>query len=227
MKATHGRIWLAASTDVSRPVLTHVFFDAEKATLTATNSYIAARVPCAVETGDESGLIPAAAVKAAKGESLGVTGGRATLRLPSGEERSWPLFNALFPNMDALCPEPAESPFGINTDLLAAVAEALGAGKTTARPLVMHPGSPIKAIRVAPRLDDTDGYGIIMPVRIGDHTLKAPDPTVDLALDAAVIAGVAAFQATVAKRRGRPKAAQAFRDAALQATIDAAIGAAE
>lgn len=211
MKATTGRIWEASSAEPSRPLLTGVMFDAVKATLTATNSYIAARVPCEVEDGDDSGIIPAVAIKEAKGRSLRIADGKATLTLPDGD-RSWTLITGTFPDCDSIFDNyPAiSSPFGLNAGLLRQLSDALGCDTKNHIPVALHPVSPLKGMRVtAPR----EGEGVIMPVRIpgsDDAPFKA---AADLGDDEAVIAAVRAAASAIDKRRGKKKAAQAFRDA--------------
>lgn len=218
MKATTGAIWEAASTVDSRPILNHVRFDAVAGTLTATNSYIAARVPCEVEDGDESGLIPAAALKAAKGASLVIRDGKATLKLADGE-RSWDLHDGVFPDVDKIFGlyEPIEFPFGINHELLGACARALGCGGKSYIPIKLHPSSPLKGI-FAEAGSRLGGEGVLMPVRLdGEQAPMRPD----LTLPAVVLAGVEAASAALRGRKGRKKAVDAFHTAALRATLAA------
>lgn len=212
MKATVGRIWEAASTDPSRPVLAHVAFDAKQKTLTATNSYVLAQVPCEVEAGDESGLIPAEAIKAAKGESLRIADGKATLKLRDGE-RSWTLLaNGTFPDVEKILNgyEKIDAPFGVNPKLLKELGDALGADSMS--PIALHPTHPLKGILAT---GVREGIGVIMPVRlVGAPSLsEKPFALPDVTNDAAVIAGIEAAIATLGRRRGKKKAAQAFRDA--------------
>lgn len=54
----------AASRDKSRPVLTCVYLDVDRAELQATDSYCLASVPVEVEEGDVSGLIAPEAIAA-------------------------------------------------------------------------------------------------------------------------------------------------------------------
>lgn len=219
MKATTGAIWEAASSDDSRPVLNHVKFDAVAGTLTATNSYIAAVVPCEVEEGDESALIPAAALKAAKGSSLRVRDGKATLKLADGE-RSWDvLAEGAFPDMASIFSkyELIEFPFGVNPELMLSCAHALGCGGKSYAPLILHPSSPLKGIRVT---SQRGGEGVLMPVRL-EHQ-GDPQPSPDLTDPDVVLAGVHAAQRALAGRKGKRKAAEAFHAAALRTTVEAA-----
>jgi hypothetical protein len=219
VKANVGQIWEAASTEPTRPILTGVMFDAGAGTLTATNSYIAARVPCEVEEGDESGIIPAEAIKTAKGESLRVAKGKATLQLGNGE-RSWTLIEGVFPDVDkilATTPE-AATRFGVNPDLLRSLALALGCGGKSYTPLVLHPVSPLKGMLVAA---PSEGVGVLMPVRI-DGEKRDPLPTApNIGDDEVLIAAVKAARAALDGRRGKKRAAQAFR-AALEEASQAA-----
>jgi hypothetical protein len=210
MKATVGRIWEAASSDSSRPVLTHVRFDAEKATLLATNSYIAARVPCEVEPGDESGLIPAVAIKEAAGRSLRIADGKATLFLPDGE-RAWNLLtDGEFPDVEGVLDAAPVAPtrFGINAGLLASLSAALGASPKHHQPVALHPVHPLKGMRI----EATDATGVLMPVRIVDGGQPAAEPP-DLSDDGRVVAAARAAVAQLNQRRGKAKAAKAFRAA--------------
>lgn len=215
MIANVGRIWEAASKERGRPVLMHVSFDVEKATLTATNSYLAARVPCEVEDGDESGLIPADAIKTAAGKSLRIADGKATLKLPDGE-RTWPLLvGSKFPDVDKILADTpkADVRFGLNARLLNDLGNAMGADTVVA----LHPVHPLKGMLVT-ALPDT--LGVLMPVRLPSNGVAPVTP--DLSNDAAVLAGIEAAMSRINGRRGKKKAAQAFRDALKAATETAA-----
>ena len=106
---------------MTRPILNAVRFDAKSATLTATDTYIAAQVPCKVEKGDESGIVPAAALKEADGKSLRIADGKAVLKLPDGE-RSWDLLEGTYPDAvdKVLAETPLANPIGLNSVLLPA-----------------------------------------------------------------------------------------------------------
>lgn len=222
MIASTGRIWEAASKDESRPVLTGVWFDAEKATLTATNSYIAARVPCEVDEGDESGLIPAEAVRiAASGKvcrGLRVADGKATLQLPDGE-RIWTLLPGVFPSMDKIFEQakPAVR-FGLNARLLHDLARALGCGADY--PVVIHPTHPLKSILANGPRDD-NCVGVLMPVRVERESGQILTPP-DLSNDEAVVTAARAAISALDRRRGKARAAEAFRNALASATADKA-----
>lgn len=212
MIATTGRIWEAASNESSRPVLCGVYFDAKAGTLTATDSYVMARVPCEVEEGDESGLIPAEAVKTANGKSLRVSDGKATLTLPDGE-RTWNLIEGTAPDFDKILSDALtiEEPFGLNAELLKNLASALSRDKFS--PVVLHPVHPRKAIRVDAK--EAGGVeGLIMPVIVrGGQVYEPPAPAPDLTDDDKLIGAIKAAAAQLDKRRGKRKAAQAFREA--------------
>lgn len=212
MIGTTGRIWEAASTDPSRPVLTGVYFDAKAGTLTATDSYVMARVPCDVEEGDESGLIPAEALKTANGASLKVADGKATLTLKDGE-RTWNLIEGTAPDFDKILgdAQSIETPFGLNADLLKKLASALNRDKLS--PIALHPVHPRKGIRVDAK--EAKGVkGLIMPVIVRDGpAYEPPAPAPDLTDDDKLIAGIKAAMAQLDKRRGKRKAVQAFREA--------------
>ena len=213
MIAHTGRIWEAASDDNARPVLMGVYFDAKAGTLTATDSYIMARVPCETEKGDESGLIPAEALKVANGKSLLVADGKATLKLSDGV-RAWNLMEGKPPDFTKIlaAAEKVEAPIGINADLLKRLSLALNNAEVS--PLALHLVHPRKSIRVECREGVEGVEGIIMPVFV--RTDGAPLPpkanTPDLTDDDKVIAGIKAAMALLDKRRGKRKAAQAFRE---------------
>ena len=204
MRVTTGRIWEVAATDESRPVLTCVYFDAKNGTLAATDSYIAARVPCDVDEGDESGLIPAEAVETAGGRSLLVRDGKATLSFGDGE-RTWNLVEGTFPDLDEVFTNgaPAKVIVGLNADFLARLSKGLG-GRGVARLSASHPR---KAILVG--APPADVQGAIMPVVLADD---ATPSVPDLWDDDRVIAAARAAVALLDKRRGKKRAAQAFRD---------------
>lgn len=167
MKATVGRIWEAASRDAGYPVLTHVRFDAVEATLAASNSFIAARVPCEVEDGDESCLIPAAAIEEADGRSLRVADGKATLQFKDGGERSWPVMSidVKFPAIDELIDRAAvtEIQIAVDPNSLQRLGAALGVGGKSNGPVVLHPVTTLTAMRVH---TSGDVLGVIMPSRV-------------------------------------------------------------
>jgi hypothetical protein len=217
MKATTGRIWKAASTEPNRPVLTHVYFDAKAGTLTATDSYIAARVPCLVEDGDESGLIPADALKTAAGESLQIADGKATLALADGGERSWPLLtSAKFPDLDKILGElPAgDVDYGLNTWLLHNLGQAMADTRMQDTKIVLNPRHPLHGI--AARAFGSPAIGLIMPVRIPGEPKEPANGKLDLADDEALIAAVKAAQSMLDRRRGKKAAARKFRDVLAQ-----------
>ncbi len=213
MIANVGRIWEAVSTDTSRLALTGVRFDAEAATLTATDTYIAAQVPCKVQEGDESGIIPAAALEEANGESLRIADGKAVLRMLDGE-RSWDLLAGPYPEtidkvLADLAGAPPSNALALNGGLLQRLTLALLGSTTTA--LTLHPTHPLRAIRVAMR----NGQGAIMPARGAESTdepLTLEDATFD-ASDDAILRGVQAAVAALQSKKGKARAAQAFRDA--------------
>lgn len=213
MRATTGAVWQAASKDEMRPVLTAVRFDADKGTLAATNSYIAACVPCEVEEGDESGLIPAEAVREAKRNSLRIADGKATLQLPGGE-RTWKLIEGTFPDLDKIIAEtPAlDYPFGVNARLLADLSRAIAERDDS--PAVLHPIHPHKGILVT---SPNGASGVIMTVKLADRPFSAVPANghPNLTDDEAVIVAVQAAYKALKSRRGKRRAAQAFR-AALQ-----------
>jgi hypothetical protein len=215
MKATTGRIWEAASKDPRRPVLMHVYFDAKAATLAATDSFILARVPCVVEDGDESGLIPADALKTAAGASLRIADGKATLALADGGERSWPLMaTGAFPDVDGILNDhPAgDVSYGLNTTLLHNLSQALtgkGIGQTQ---VVLSPYHPERGIATRAFGNGTEAVGVITPLRLPGEQRHAANGKPNMADDDALIAAVKAAQSMLDRRRGKKAAARKFRD---------------
>ena len=210
MRATHGRVWEAASQKGERPALTGVFFDAERGTLTASDIYIAVRVPCEVEDGDESGVIPADALKAAGAESLSVRGGKATLKLKDGE-RSWSLLDAVksidFDTILAGTP-PGRTRIGINPELLLRAWKALGGKRADSMsPEILSPTSPLKPIRLS--VGGADGDALVMPIRI---EVGCVDVSV-LDDDERLLPAIEKAARVLAGRKGRAKALVAFRAA--------------
>ncbi len=212
MIATVGRIWEAVAHDVTRPILTAVRFNAEAATLTATDTYIAAQVPCKVEEGDESGIIPAVALKEANGKSLRIANGKAVLKLPDGE-RSWDLLEGAYPEAvdKVLAETPLANPIGLNAVLLQRLALALlGDAKET---LVLHPTHPLKAIRVAAM---RNGQGVIMPVRVPASTgepLTLEATSFGETNNETLLRGIQAGASALQGRKGKAAALRAFRKA--------------
>jgi hypothetical protein len=209
MIASVGQIWVIASTEPTRMALNHVSFDAEAGTLTATDSYVAARVPCKVEDGDESGLIPATALKEANGQSLRIADGKATLKLSDGGERTWPLSSLSFPDIAKILDGAPKAPvrFGINARLLHNLATAMKGKEMRDNAIILHPVHPLKGLRV-------DGFheevGMIMPVRLPNG--EVPDKQADFS-DEAIVRAAKVTVAALGNRRGKKRAAQAFRDA--------------
>lgn len=131
----------ACSTDQSRPALASVYFDAERAELQASDSYIAARVPVEVGLGETTGFLPVEAVKASrKRDAGGMYCNGAAEVMPAywnGDAEapavvSFPRPDAgQFPKLEQLWPtgEPAFT-VGINAGFLKRLAEALGAEDT-------------------------------------------------------------------------------------------------
>ena len=169
-----------ASKDKARPVLTHVYLNAEKGRLEAANSYAAAMIPCAVEEGDESGLIPAEALKAQRKASrysaapLSVNG---DVRLSTSEgEQSWKKGEGQWPDFDKLVPEEFSGfRVSLNPKLLLELAQALGdpekvviefalqGDKTEGEGIGFFPNN-MRPMRVTVPSGTEESYGILMPI---------------------------------------------------------------
>lgn len=210
MIANVGRIWEAVATDTSRLVLTGVRFDAEAATLTASDTYIAAQVPCKVQEGDESGIIPAAALREANGGSLRIADGKAVLKLSDGE-RSWDLLAGPYPEaIDQVLADLAEAPLsnalGLNSELLRRLTLALLGNTKNA--LTLYPTHPLRAIRVI--------GGAIMPAGgsgSADEPLTLDESVGSMADDETLLRAIQAGAAALHGRRGKSAAVRAFRKA--------------
>ena len=212
MIANVGQIWKAASTEKSRERLLGVFFDADKGLLSATDSYIMARVPCQVEPGDESGVIPAAALKEAAGRSLKIADGKAVLTLPDGE-RVWKLLLIpKAPDFDGVISlaVPVEHPFGFDPKLLLQLGSALGTDEQ--RSLALHVVHPLRGARVT--TEKGEGEGVLMPIRLASRNgfPDFPKP-IDLSDDDKVVNAARAAVSAMDKKRGKKRAAEAFRKA--------------
>lgn len=170
------QIWEAASTDEGRPVLCHVRLNVEKERLEATNSYFLAVVPCMIEDGDETGLIPWKALKAAAraypkpsdGMSASLAVGTKTATLVDREKVTtiWPLLDGPFPNVDDLLKrnvETMEHPHGYNPEFFHKIGKAVGSAGKGSPAMTIHFSSPLKASKVEGR---GDAFGILMPVRV-------------------------------------------------------------
>lgn len=170
-----------ASRDASRPVLSHVYLNTERARLEATNTYAAALVPVEIEEGDDSGLIPAAALKAQRkaskyaAASLGVNG-KVTLATSEGEQ-TWLKGEGQWPDFDRLTPAEFSSfRIGLNPKLLLELAQALGNPECVtiefARVADKEEGEGVGAFPAALKPMKVtvpaggDSYGILMPIPI-------------------------------------------------------------
>lgn len=169
------------SKDKARPALTHAYLNTERGTLEATNSYAAVVVPVEIEEGDESGLIPAEALKAQRKASkyteasLSVNG-NVSLATPEGEQ-SWKKGEGQFANLHQLTPtEWSNFRIALNPKFLLELAQALGDPESVTLEFVRQTDkdegedvgsfpSPLRPMRVTvPR--GGDSYGILMPIRI-------------------------------------------------------------
>lgn len=128
------RPWLL--TDASRPALGGAFYDKEAHALKVTNGKALVILPVRDDENDESGIIPADALKEAaklaKGRTalpceIKVKGGAATLR----DGRSWPLLVGQFPPLERVIPNKIgwtrTARIMLSVELLSELAEAAGA----------------------------------------------------------------------------------------------------
>jgi hypothetical protein len=170
----------AASRDDSRPVLTHVYLNAEKSRLEAADSYKAAIVPCELEEGDESGLIPAPAIAAQRKASKYAAAplrvnGNVELATPENTQ-TWTKGEGQWPNFEQLTPANLSGfKVGLNPTFLLELAKALGDPSSVTLQFALvgekmegpetgyFPGSLRPMIVKVP--SGGDGYGILMPIR--------------------------------------------------------------
>ena len=170
MRFNHDfQIHLSASTDAYRPHLNGVYLDAEKGRLVATNGTMLASVPCEVEHGDEAGILPADAIKAArkvagaKGEPGIACNGSAAVHGGASYPRDK---DVQFPPYEKVVPAPSpedEVVIGLDAALLLKLAKSLGS-KGHVR-LTIRKDDPLHPIRVEPTSGE-DAFGILMPVRV-------------------------------------------------------------
>jgi hypothetical protein len=161
-----------ASKDAARPHLFSPHLDVEGKRLMACNGYALAIVPCEVEEGDQAGLVPAAACRAARGakhvkaQAEQVVCDGATYARPQDE----------FPSVEHALPGFKEGDdgtvtVGLTTDYLIALVKALGAagrgGQIALTIKVPEKGKPVlDQVLVRPMvMADGPVIGVLMPVR--------------------------------------------------------------
>ena len=178
---------LVASKDKSRPALTKVHLDADKAQVVVTDSYMLARFPVDLDEGDTSGPIPVDALKASR-KAPNSYAGPVSIRANSHVEvvqdgepyvtlPREPL-DYQFPDADRLIPDNlATFEIGLSAEKLLALAKSLGADKGSGYGVrlrfVAHTETgepqPLRPIRVdAINAHGRDGEpdGLLMPIRI-------------------------------------------------------------
>lgn len=176
MRYAHNRkppkVEAAASSDQTRPALSAAWFDSIRAELQVTDSYIAARVPVAVEADEESGFVQVEALKASrKRDAGGLHINEAVEVMPAcwdGDAAIAPIVSfpredrGQFPNLEQLWPagEPAFV-VGVNAGFLKRLADALGADdgvvelrfqpRRTSEGNAMSEPDPLRPIVVRPK----------------------------------------------------------------------------
>lgn len=178
MQIPTGKIEKAASSDESRPVLTHVNLttDADGSRwLEATDSYKLVRLPAVDAEADADGMIPAAVFAEARKVRVGgsiTSGDTVTYSTKTGTgsarkgEGSFPKAAQLFPA------ELSTFRVRLNARLLLDVAEALGAGREPLVTLEFTAGSdgpegkPSNMRPIVVTAPASDGRALLMPVRI-------------------------------------------------------------
>lgn len=172
-----------ASTDQTRPLLTHAYLRKHNDVmwLMTTDSYSAVAIKA--EGDAKEGWVPIGALRmierGQEAEQLSATSWKITL--PDGYQvfdcASGVTGSTQFPNLDALGlfePAPkADGPaggaveFGLNPDILARLADGLGASGRYAGGLALHVHAPMKAVRAyALGHPATERVGLFMPIRL-------------------------------------------------------------
>ena len=167
------RIEECVSEDASKFVINHVCLDGDQ--LIATDGRILAVVPCERSEGDVDGLIPVAALRAARK----LANGKFTHLLMRCEEKQCVLVDGStvprpqdmkFPQWKKVVPSdnrPVHCKIAFNPDLLMAVSKAFGG---TA--VVLQIAGDIDSIVIKPtakpgeRVSSSDAKGIMMPMRM-------------------------------------------------------------
>ena len=164
------------STDPARPSLNHIYIDAQRGRVIATNGYMLAAIPAGLEEWETGGYVPAAAVKMAdtqKGIAKGhlyhqaqttlVVGTGASFPNPFSDDASPPPY----PDWTCVVPALITRSLAINVDALHALAKVL-CGQAKKREVALtwqesaHGYSPLLVTPCRP----ADGpFGVLMSIR--------------------------------------------------------------
>jgi hypothetical protein len=174
---------LVASRDETRPLLRHPYLDVGEgeAELQATDSYGAVRFPVEVQDDETAGAVPAEALKAARKRGpipkLVVLAGEVAEVVEDGSRNGSLLsirrpdaggipgqIGRSFPDLRALWPEDDDVGFevGIDAELLARVAKAMGTGGRVRLRFMKERGDG-RPIRVDP-IGHEGPTGLVMPI---------------------------------------------------------------
>ena len=174
------------SGDATRLHLCNLHLDVDAKRLCATDGHCLVVVPVEVQSGDTSGFVTPAALKAArkagkKGDTaLGCNG---SLAIPNGAIFPRPSDSAQFPPWRQIVPQgkPGDvgtMTFGFNARLLLEVAKGIGAAENHVQvtiPLPDRDDDFLEPILVTGT--DPDAFGVIMPVRCDVKNHVAPKAT--------------------------------------------------
>jgi hypothetical protein len=176
-----------SSRDKTRPVLTCVYLDVDRAELQATDSYCLASVPVTIDEGDVSGLIPpeaiAAFAKARKawkgsaeyGPALDCSSGESVALETAEGSSSWRRPDGQWPDFPRLIPaEVSGFQVKFSASKLANVADALGSDAVTlsfalASGVTEGEGAGYFPSPLRPILVHNGGHGetgLLMPIRM-------------------------------------------------------------
>jgi hypothetical protein len=178
-----GQIEKVASAEESRYSVSHVFFDAEKGRLVATNGHAMAIAHVYAEPGEVTGFIPREALaeyrKLLKANRIAtavtIFCNAFTIEIEDKLEgrtisyRRPPFSKGQFPNYEAVLPKVQGPPaFTLNIDLLKSLAEALG-GDPRSKMIAVWPsagkGKDTRNSAYMVKTSTHGAVGIIMPMR--------------------------------------------------------------
>lgn len=146
--------------------------------LEATDSYKLVRITVEIADDDTEGVIPLAAIKAArsaKTEEIKAAGDTVVVAIPGGRlelDRSYPASSSVYPDLGEIVTKYEKNEttimIGLNAHFLQQLAEALGVRKND-RGVRLEISDPLKPLRVTALTTSgtaQDRVGILMPIRL-------------------------------------------------------------
>lgn len=184
--AKNAKIDRVVSAETSRYAIHGVYLDVAKSSLVATNGRSLASIPCEVEEGDVSGIIPVEAVKLA-GKGRGDTGricvnGNVRVLDAKGVETTMAKIEGNFPDYARLMQDNSGAEHRIRLAIDVKILLDLAAAMGTTKVVLDFVGKPFSddsdavelranwPINVTPTGPDciTGASGIIMPIAVSD-----------------------------------------------------------